>query len=72
MVFLAGALWTATVRRIAVKNRVAELEISMRSAGVEADKIFEDEYIKSPKRHSDVGLRHDIKTFEEFSKHIRR
>jgi hypothetical protein len=42
MVFIIAALWTVTVRRIAVKNRVAELEISMRSAGVEADEIFED------------------------------
>jgi hypothetical protein len=33
MVLLAGALWTVMVSRIAVKNRVAELEILMRSAG---------------------------------------
>jgi hypothetical protein len=42
MVFIIAALSTVTVPRIAVKNRVAELEISMRSAAVEADEIFED------------------------------
>jgi len=33
MVLLAGALWTVMVSRIAVNNRVAELEILLNALG---------------------------------------